>query len=218
MTFADATIDALGLHGPPGLTHIVATSRFYTFRYLQIIQVPKTFLIDSRPSIDMQTNEIPWTTPTGPIPPPCFSDTNITVYAIPTLPSPSQPLTISSLPEKRKREPSPVSPRKRLNPGSLAPGRMILSDDLLSQVRKRDFDPITLSGSVADEYRNMIIKAMFPNTQPNANLDPATRQEQRRRSKAGMRAKALGLTSPCVPRNDPWTPSIRKNAASSGGR
>ena len=32
MIFADATIQKLSLYGPPGLTHIVASSRFYTFR------------------------------------------------------------------------------------------------------------------------------------------------------------------------------------------
>jgi len=32
MTFADATIDKLTLLGPPGLTHILASARMYTFR------------------------------------------------------------------------------------------------------------------------------------------------------------------------------------------
>ena len=192
----------------------------------------------------MKLKDIPWSTPTGPIPLPCFSDTNITVYAIPTLPSLSGPLSfapssnISSVsttstepssmhrastsspelsPEKRKREPSPAFPRKRLNSGSLAPGRMILSEDLLSEVAKKDFDPLTLSGPIVDEYRDMIVKAMFPNTRPNGNLDPATKQDRRRRSKQGMRAKASGLISLFHSKYDSWTSSIRYNAASSGG-
>lgn len=37
MTLADATIDKLVLHGPPGLNHILASSRFYTFRYLRFV-------------------------------------------------------------------------------------------------------------------------------------------------------------------------------------
>jgi hypothetical protein len=41
MTLADATIDKLQLLGPPGLTHIVASSRFYVFRYPQFRSVPK---------------------------------------------------------------------------------------------------------------------------------------------------------------------------------
>lgn len=161
----------------------------------------------------MQTKEIPWTTPTDPLPLPSFSDANITVYAIPTLSEPPTSSKIStstsstghssppkaftsspeSSPEKRKRESSPVSPRKRLNPASLAPGRVILSEELLSHVTTNNFDPLTLSsGALADEYRTMIVKAMFPNTNSNPNLDPATRKENRRRSKRGMKAKALG--------------------------
>lgn len=187
----------------------------------------------------MQTKEISWTTPDAPIPPPCFADRNITVYALPispeqlntgsdipaattssTEPSPVPTVSASSpksSPEKRKRKASPVSPRKRPNSGSLAP-IMIQANNPLAEVRNYGFDPLSLSGPDADEYRNMVIKGMFPNTKPNTALDPAARKESRRRSREGMRAKALGLRSSCLSRNELWTPSIRKKTSSSRGQ
>jgi len=45
------------------------------------------------------------------------------------------------------------------------------------------------------------MKAMFPNTNPHPEFDPETKRERKRRSVEGVRAKALGLKSPCLCKN-----------------
>ena len=69
---------------------------------------------------------------------------------------------------------------------------MKLSNELLEQVKQKDIVPSTLTGSIADEFRSMIVKAMFPNSKPDPEMDAEKRKEQRRKSKEGMKAKALG--------------------------
>ncbi len=69
---------------------------------------------------------------------------------------------------------------------------MKLSDELLEQVKQKDIVPNTLTGSIADEFRRMVVKAMFPNSKPNPESDAEKRREQRRKSKEGMKAKASG--------------------------
>ncbi|KAF9525128.1 hypothetical protein CPB83DRAFT_860056 [Crepidotus variabilis] len=191
MTLADATFDKLGLYGPPGLKQILASTRFYNYR----------------DSIDVQAKEIPWTSSSDQSHEPCFSDANVTVYPIPALPfkyvagasdhlvSPSIPLTSSGaqepeLPEKRKRDPSPDSPRKRLNPGNLVPGRMALSEELLRELKKKDVEPATFSGAIADEYRDMILRTMYPNTNPPEDPTAEVKINQKKKSRAGMKRKA----------------------------
>ncbi|KAJ3514157.1 hypothetical protein NLJ89_g2531 [Agrocybe chaxingu] len=191
MSFADATISKLHLLGPPGLTHMIASMRMYIFR----------------DSIQIQTSEIPWTTPVGSAPSSCYQDENISVYAIPVLPSltthspsrtsdPSAPTNppvepTPELPEKRKREPSPENPRKRLNPGSRSPARMPLSDDLLELIQQKEFTPETLTGDLEDEYRRMIIHTMFPNLKPNLLPTKEETAENRRRSRQGTKKEAI---------------------------
>ncbi|CAA7269249.1 unnamed protein product [Cyclocybe aegerita] len=190
MSFADATIRKLHLLGPPGLTHMIASMRMYIFR----------------DSIQIQTSEIPWTTPAGSSSSPCYQDENITVYAIPVLPSlathspsrssePSAPANspiepTQELPEKRKREPSPEGPRKRQNPGSRSPARIALSDGLLELIQQKGFTPETLTGDLEDEYRRMIIHTMFPNLKPNLLPTKEETAENRRRSRQGMKKEA----------------------------
>ena len=73
----------------------------------------------------------------------------------------------------------------------MAPGRIVLSDELLAEVRKKDIDPGSLSGPSADEFRRLVIKAMFPNTKPNPALDEEVKRANKKKSKQGV-LKALG--------------------------
>ncbi|KDR80789.1 hypothetical protein GALMADRAFT_153220 [Galerina marginata CBS 339.88] len=175
MTFADATLSDLQLHGPQGLKHILASMRLYTFR----------------DSMKVQPYEIPWISLPSPTPTPCYVDENLKVYAIPVLPFPTPTFslntTVSELPftepletsfmetsaettGKRKRETSPYSPQKRLNPGNLSSETAPISFALLTEMRKADFRPETLTGEAADEYREVVIRQMFPGTNLNTQI------------------------------------------------
>ncbi|KAF9038581.1 hypothetical protein BJ165DRAFT_1352473 [Panaeolus papilionaceus] len=153
MTFADATINKLSIHGPDGLSHILASMRMYSFR----------------DSIRITTNDIPLTSPSTK---PCFSDKNITVYAIPVLPTPLSPSSIIEdgdissvrLSEKRRRSPSPDLPRKKQNLDSSAFDPVVPSTELQVEVSKHDFQPLSLTGELAREYRLLVLQAMFPYT------------------------------------------------------
>ncbi|KAF8956934.1 hypothetical protein BDZ97DRAFT_1848960 [Flammula alnicola] len=181
MTFADATINKLQIAGPPGLNHLLASMRQYTFR----------------DSIEIQPSEIPWTTPTSPAPTPCYADHNVTIYSIPILPF-SEPLSVPSEsdPEfeptsasaseegpdttensgKRKRELSADTSRKRLNPGSAI---SIFSDEM----RQGGLKAEDLTGEAADEYRRLMVRTMFPGT----NI--RTPEEEAERNRTGKRKK-----------------------------
>lgn len=195
-------------------TVLIRTARLDTYcGQFALLHVPVGHLIkpgiheltNARDYLDFQTKEIPWIASSTTAPQPCYTDNNISVYAIPVLSHPSSsasrddttPLaaeessSTSDLHQKRKRDPSSDTPRKRLNPGSMAPGRMVLSDELLAEVRKRDVDPGSLSGPSAEEFRRMVIKAMFPNTKQNPALDEEVRRANKKKSKQGV-LKALG--------------------------
>jgi len=157
-----------------------------------------------RDSLQIKTTEIPWTTQASLLPLPCYSDNNINVYAIPVLPfEPSDPApepAVSGLematqrqdlPEKRKRDSSPDSPRKRLNQGGNTSDESSFSKEVLAEVTSTGFDPTNLTGSLADEYRQMVVKAMFPYTNPSPVVDAASKADQRQRSRQGMAAKKM---------------------------
>ncbi|KAF9565899.1 hypothetical protein CPC08DRAFT_143698 [Agrocybe pediades] len=167
MTFADATLSDLQLYGPQGIKHILASMRLFTFR----------------DSIKIQPSEISITAPPSPTPTPCYSDANLKVYAIPVTPSPISLPTSEPEPEtapstdkfalyleglkKRKRESSPEPPQKRLNKGTEKDGRGPISQALLAEFNKENFSPDTLTGDLADEYLDIVVRAMFPATNIN---------------------------------------------------
>jgi len=65
---------------------------------------------------------------------------------------------------KRKREVSPETSQKRANRGSEKSGRSPVSEALLGEFDKIGFSPETLTGDLAEEYRDAVIRAMFPGT------------------------------------------------------
>ena len=113
--------------------------------------------------------------PTPPEPAPFFVDKNINAYLIPIFstadlapqpePDPYQQWLDN---RKRKRSPSPSpSPnyaRKRPSNATDSKGRPVISDSMSSVIRKPDFRPEDLSGKVASEWRELVIRTMFPST------------------------------------------------------
>ncbi|KIM44447.1 hypothetical protein M413DRAFT_431468 [Hebeloma cylindrosporum] len=167
MSLADSTVNKMELHGPEGLTHILASMRMYLFR----------------DSIEIQPFEIPWRNTTMPFPVPFYSDDNIKVYGVPVFPFAhllpvTIPPTTSTFTEeptldlsgKRKREPSSEYPSKRLNLGNEATtrkkeeNREPLSEPLHRKLNEVDNKPEALEGEYADEYRKAVIQVMFPAT------------------------------------------------------
>ncbi|KAF8159401.1 hypothetical protein B0H34DRAFT_703302 [Crassisporium funariophilum] len=165
MTLGDsATVDKLNMYGPPGFTHLLASMRSYMFR----------------DSLKITSTDIPHTTPTI-NPTPVYVDQNITVYAIPVLPSPEHEAPVrgieaspsTSAQGKRKRSPTPDLPRKRRAEETDSQGKLVLSDLLTKALRNHNFNPGTLVGAVADEYRQLMIQTMFPYTNPTEESKPA---------------------------------------------
>lgn len=103
-------------------------------------------------------------------PTPFFVDRNITAYVIPIFssadpaPEPDNQLLTPIEIRKRRRSPSPNYARKRPSDATDSKGRPVLSDSLSSTIRKPDFHPRNLSGDLASEWRELIIRTMFPST------------------------------------------------------
>ena len=90
---------------------------------------------------------------------PVYQDENVKIYGIPIVPTEGSPESPQSL-SKRKRDASPESPNKRPNLTEPSPDTEIQSLDRL--MGSADFRPEQLDGPLADEYRKLIIKTMFP--------------------------------------------------------
>lgn len=109
--------------------------------------------------------------PTPPEPTPFFVDKNITAYLIPIF-STADPAPFELYPQmltpielkKRKRSPSPNYARKRPSDATDSKGRPVISDTMSSVIRKPDFRPEDLNGIVASEWRELVIRTMFPST------------------------------------------------------
>ena len=105
--------------------------------------------------------------PTPPEPTSFFHDKNITAYSIPifstTDPAPPE-LYPQMLTPKRKRSTSPIYAVKRPSEATDSKGRPVISDTMSNVIRKPNFYPENLSGQVASEWRELVIRTMFPHT------------------------------------------------------
>lgn len=112
--------------------------------------------------------------PTPREPAPFFVDRNITAYVIPIFSSADLVTELEPEPEpynqsptptelrKRKRSPSVSYARRRPSDATDSKGRPVLSDTMLSVIRRPGFRPENLSGRVASEWLELIIRTMFP--------------------------------------------------------
>ena len=117
-------------------------------------------LILFRNSIEITPTDIPILPLTTQEPPvPVYCDANVTVYGIPIVPTEESPESSKPL-SKRKRDSSPDSPNKRLNLAD--PSSDTEAKSLERLIESADFRPEQLDGSLADEYRQLILKTMFP--------------------------------------------------------
>jgi hypothetical protein len=65
---------------------------------------------------------------------------------------------------KRKRSPSPNYDPIRPSEATDSMGRPLISDSMSHLIRKPGFRPEDLCGSVASEWRELVIRTMFPST------------------------------------------------------
>ncbi|KAG2011926.1 3' tRNA processing endoribonuclease, variant 2 [Coprinopsis cinerea AmutBmut pab1-1] len=151
MTLADASaVNEMKIAGPTGLTHFLASMRFYTFRDNLAVSP-----LEIAPPPEHPKD-----------PEPVFQDENITVYALPLTPddvsSPSAQSEDSSL--KRKRETSPDQPRKRSTTSVEDEASHLSAEQrsLTELMADSSFKPQSLTGENAAEYRRLLVQTMFP--------------------------------------------------------
>jgi ribonuclease Z len=163
----------LDVFGPPGTAHILASMRSYMYRYVFIqSQIERSRQTFHRDSIKVRAMDIP-ILPTTPEPTAFYFDKNITAYSIPIFstadpaPAPPEPYPQVLTPKgqkKRKRSPSPIYALKRPFDATDSKGRPVISDTMANVIRKPDFRPEDLRGKVASEWREIVIRTMFPST------------------------------------------------------
>lgn len=142
-----------------------------------------------------------------------YKDDNISVFALPVVPSNIPSPVMNSLGEtlagslKRKREDSlEPSPKQFSSQHSAAPraGDIITTTETLRKAASApDFDPFSLRGEVAQTWRQLMIQSMFPASQtlgvPDRN-DPEKRRESRRtKSRDANRNSDASSTASRVP-------------------
>lgn len=131
-----------------------------------------------------------------------YKDDNISVFALPVIP-PELPLQVVNPrgeavgPLKRKREGSPRRSFKRLSnqhgANPLAGDIMATTEFLRHAASAPDFDPASLSGEVAQAWRQLMVQSMFPASQmssatPDRN-DPGKSQDTRKAKGPNVSAK-----------------------------
>ncbi|KAI0330270.1 hypothetical protein GY45DRAFT_1354004 [Cubamyces sp. BRFM 1775] len=205
MLWADAAVPKVDIVGPYGLMHYLATMRGYTYRTTMAVKAIEA------PSVSVQSiqeGDKP--------PPPVFKDDTLTVYAIPLYPSPAEtdgqsinmetePLQESvDRPLKRKRTPSPSASAKRRTPpvtdhtiDTASP----VPQTLVTRSRSPEFEPRSLSGEDAQEWRKLMLQDMFP-MQELALLDPAHNEKEKARL-AQVRGKKIN-----APQGDASIPPV----------
>ncbi|KAH6915798.1 tRNA processing endoribonuclease [Coprinopsis sp. MPI-PUGE-AT-0042] len=162
MTLADgSSVNELNVTGPHGLLHYLAAMRFYTYR----------------DNLRISPQELdPNTSPSAPI----FKDENVEVFAVRLSPAATaeslDTSTETSIMEldsslKRKRSPTPEEPRKRPN----TEDENGAQPSLASIMEQPDFNPTSLTGEAAQEWRRLLIRTMFPATKVPAPPDPSAR-------------------------------------------
>ncbi|RPD65585.1 hypothetical protein L226DRAFT_479775 [Lentinus tigrinus ALCF2SS1-7] len=175
MLCADAAVPAIDIVGPYGLMHYLATMRGYTYRSNMVVK-----------AIEAPTALVHASQPTD-VPTPVFKDENLSVYSIPLYPSADGTVVgdPSARPLKRKRSPSPPSVSKRSTPPLIdhtVESTSPVSPAVSAHAQEENFNPTTLIGQDAQEWRKLMLQEMFP-MQPAPKADPSMSKGAKRRAK-----------------------------------
>ncbi|CDO70624.1 hypothetical protein BN946_scf184748.g22 [Trametes cinnabarina] len=192
-------VPRLDIVGPYGLMHYLATMRGFTYRATMVVNAVEA---PSAPVHALERGNKP--------PEPVFKDDNLTVYGIPVYPTPEFDETLEDTeaegadrpadrPLKRRRTASPDSPFKRRTPPltdhtleSASP----VSTSLAQRARSPPFEPRSLVGEDAQEWRKLMLQDMFPLQEPQLLDTTLSRKEKERARLAQVQArKTTGKSS-----------------------
>ncbi|KAJ7173690.1 hypothetical protein C8R46DRAFT_1083687 [Mycena filopes] len=151
MSSADQMLNTLDVVGPPGITHSVASMRSYIYRNSMSVNVNEVSL-----SPDL----------TSPRPPCTYQDKNIAVYSFPVLDSSATPISVDSSEAQSLEIVTETGSTKRKREPIEALKELMDSDD---------FSPEKLDGQLAQEWRKLMIKTMFPAAAKGQSSSPTRR-------------------------------------------
>ncbi|PCH45067.1 hypothetical protein WOLCODRAFT_155082 [Wolfiporia cocos MD-104 SS10] len=178
MFLADANNRGVKVAGPQGLTHYVASMRFFTKRPAMSVSVTDA------PSVSAGSEAVP-----------IYKDENITVYGVPI--SASMPTHVPSdtssqtIPAKRKRSPSPDAPAKRSHHSeSTNVQGSTMRHPLVKRIIEGKIAPLQLIGEDAEEWRRLMIHLMFPQAPLTAEQEREERQKARKLARQQQKRKA----------------------------
>ena len=170
MTLADSKQHNVDVIGPEGITHFMAAMRRYAYRCVSCLfdGIIIRMLLYS-PTLAVNSTEVPLRSSRighNEVPPSCYKDENVTVYAIPILSSKdgSSPQTL-----KRARKTSPLPslkskrPRVALDSTQSAP---IETAPVQELCKHYGFNPRHLQGSLAHDWRTFMVQTTFSHLQP----------------------------------------------------
>ncbi|KAH0834911.1 beta-lactamase-like protein [Lanmaoa asiatica] len=198
MTLADAGQSQMQITGPSGLLHLIASMRKYTYRDNLIVTPVEVPLVP--PCTETEDR-------------PVYKDDNISVFALPVVPSGLPSQTVNPRDEaagslKRKREDSPQRSSKRPSNqhggDPLAVDIMTTMEFLRKAASAPDFDPASLNGEVAQAWRQLMIQSMFPASQilsatPGPNGTRKCQETRGAKSRSVNAKPDASSTSPRVP-------------------
>lgn len=155
---------------------------------VQAIEAP------SAPVYSIQTGDKP--------PPPLYTDEFLTVHSIPIYPSLSvpeavDPMIASSLepadrPLKRKRTPSPSEPARPKSPPATdhtVDTASPVERTFLQRAQSPDFNPTSLVGDEAQEWRKLLLQEMFPMQPPKEDSTVSKGVKSKEKDKAQEKAR-----------------------------
>ncbi|KAG8744935.1 hypothetical protein FRC10_009170 [Ceratobasidium sp. 414] len=184
MSLADSGVKDVDVLGPPGLNHFLASMRPYTFRdpmSVKSVETPEAASFEK-----------------------VYEDEFVRVFAFPVVPNHSTPELERqpTVPSKRRSSNSSLRPDspKRIARGSTstAAGKASAGSQNPSlDWQHPSFNPSSLTGKDADEWRTTIIRDMFPGIQEQALGTELDKDALRTRGKPqGLRARKSRLRLP----------------------
>lgn len=197
MTLADSKQHNVDVIGPEGIIHFLAAMRRYAYRYILCLFdeiIIKVFL--NSPTLAVNPAEVPLRSSRigrDEVPPSCYKDENVIVYAVPVLSSKdiSSPQTLKRV---RDHSPSPsiTSKRPRVALGSTQSPPTETTPSVQELCKKNGFNPRYLQGSLAHDWRTFMVQTTFSRLQP---LDLETGKNNPKRDDSFLRQKSGRVTA-----------------------
>ncbi|KAJ7065274.1 hypothetical protein C8F01DRAFT_737448 [Mycena amicta] len=138
MSSADQGLQNLDVVGPPGITHAMASMRFYIYRN----------------SMHVNVKDVPLSSDLSESPPITYQDKNITVHSFPVFHSSHEVTEAMPLDRQEEQHTQGSSMKRKRESDPLSQ-----LEELMEEER---FSPCKLEGEMAHEWRKLMIRTMFP--------------------------------------------------------